>query len=587
MTGHTKQCQKCQEAFLVEERDLAFYDSMKVPAPTFCPECRLRRRLSWINLRKLYTRTLSGASSPNISMYAPEKPHTIVNDADWWSGAYDPLDYGVPYDFARPFFTQLQELLLNVPLPHLQRQHTSMENSEYCNGAAGLKNCYLVMAADQSEQCYYGYSVEHTKDSVDCAFIFNSELCYECVNCVNCYKTFYSHNCEGCSEVILSRDCVGCTSCFGCTNLKNKSFHIFNKPYSQVEYEQKILSFNRSSFSEVRKLFAQIHEFSLTQPVRFMSGRNNENVTGDYIQQSKNVNDSFMVSKGENCRYCHFLRYLTAGTSDSYDYSVFGLAAERMYESAWCGLSSSQLIACNWCYGSHECSYSIGCHSSDNLFGCISLRNAHNCILNKQYAKDEYHALVSRIISHMNEMPYRNAQGCTYRYGEYFPEELSPFAYNETIAQDFLPLSQEAAGARGFSWRIPETQERSADLSWEQLPDASADTSDDIAKKTISCMIDVQDHTQALRNGCTGVFKLVPHELAFYRRLQIPLPRSCHNCRHARRIGLLNALSTPKTGVCQCANHTGHACTETFTTSYAPDSGAILYCEPCYAAYTV
>lgn len=581
-----KQCQKCRSEFFIEEQDLTFYVSMDVPEPTFCPECRLRRRLAWINLRKLYTRTLEGSPALVISMYTQDKAHYIVSDSEWWDGAFDMLQYGAPYDFSRTFFSQFHELLLRTPLPHLQRQHTSMENSEYCNGAAGLKNCYLVMAADQSEQCYYGYSVEHTKDSVDCAFIFNSELCYECVNCNNCYKTYYSRNCDRCSDVIFSRDCVGCTSCFGCANLKNKSFHIFNQPYSQKEYESHIAALNLSSYRALQELMVRVNDFFTTQPVRSMTGRNNDNVTGDYIQQSKDVRNSFMVSKGEHCRYCQFLRYLTAGTTDSYDYSVFGLAAERMYESAWCGLSSRQLIACNWCYGSNECSYSIGCHSSEYLFGCIGLRNARYCILNKQYTEDEYQKLVSKIISQMNTMPYNDSSGCIYRYGEYFPEELSPFAYNETIAQDFLPLSEVEAMQRGFQWRTIENQQREAELSWSGLPDTNTEASDDIAKKTISCKIREENREYAARSGCTGVFKMVPQEVTFYRRLGLPLPRTCHNCRHARRIGLLNPINKQWTRECQCCNHERHQCAQTFATSFAPNTEAVLYCEPCYAAYT-
>jgi hypothetical protein len=32
------------------------------------------------------------------------------------------------------------------------------------------------------------------------------------------------------------------------------------------------------------------------------------------------------------------------------------------------------------------------------------------------------------------------------------PPELAPFAYNETIAQDNMPLTKEEALARGFRW---------------------------------------------------------------------------------------------------------------------------------------
>ncbi len=46
------------------------------------------------------------------------------------------------------------------------------------------------------------------------------------------------------------------------------------------------------------------------------------------------------------------------------------------------------------------CKLLTGCQ---NCFGCISLRNASYCILNKQYTKEEYEALVPQIIEHMSK----------------------------------------------------------------------------------------------------------------------------------------------------------------------------------------
>jgi hypothetical protein len=41
--------------------------------------------------------------------------------------------------------------------------------------------------------------------------------------------------------------------------------------------------------------------------------------------------------------------------------------------------------------------------NSSNLFGCIGLRGKEYCILNKQYTKEEYEALVPKIIEKMKE----------------------------------------------------------------------------------------------------------------------------------------------------------------------------------------
>ena len=99
--------------------------------------------------------------------------------------------------------------------------------------------------------------------------------------------------------------------------------------------------------------------------------------------------------------------------------------------------------------------YCINCHSSSNVFGCVGLRKKQYCILNKQYTKEEYEELVPRIIQHMDTMPYVDAKGRKYTYGEFFPPELSPFAYNETIAQEYFPLTKEEAREKDTAGATP------------------------------------------------------------------------------------------------------------------------------------
>jgi len=56
MNSETKNCQNCKKDFVIEPDDFAFYEKIKVPPPTFCPECRLMRRYAWRNERVLYRR---------------------------------------------------------------------------------------------------------------------------------------------------------------------------------------------------------------------------------------------------------------------------------------------------------------------------------------------------------------------------------------------------------------------------------------------------------------------------------------------------------------------------------------------------
>ena len=72
-------------------------------------------------------------------------------------------------------------------------------------------------------------------------------------------------------------------------NLKNKSYHIFNQDYSREKYTEKIKELGISSIKNVDALRNQAVNFWLKFPNKFMHGRHNSNVLGDYINNSKRI----------------------------------------------------------------------------------------------------------------------------------------------------------------------------------------------------------------------------------------------------------------------------------------------------------
>ncbi|USN57470.1 MAG: hypothetical protein H6766_03385 [Candidatus Peribacteria bacterium] len=66
-----------------------------------------------------------------------------------------------------------------------------------------------------------------------------------------------------------------------------------------------------------------------------------------------------------------------------------------------------------------------------HCFGCDGLRNKEYCIFNQQYTKEEYNELAPKIIDHMKQTGER---------GEFFHPSLSPFGYNETVANEYYPV---------------------------------------------------------------------------------------------------------------------------------------------------
>ena len=46
----------------------------------------------------------------------------------------------------------------------------------------------------------------------------------------------------------------------------------------------------------------------------------------------------------------------------------------------------------------------------------------------------------------------------TGEWGEFFPHELSPFGYNETVAQEYFPMTEGEVKSRGWNWHTEEVK---------------------------------------------------------------------------------------------------------------------------------
>ena len=56
-----------------------------------------------------------------------------------------------------------------------------------------------------------------------------------------------------------------------------------------------------------------------------------------------------------------------------------------------------------------------------------------------------------------------------YKYGEFFPYELTCFKYNESSAQQYFPLDKENALEQGFQWKDKEGRNLNIDVHAKEL----------------------------------------------------------------------------------------------------------------------
>ena len=572
MHEESRQCQNCKSAFTIDASDFTFYEKIKVPPPTWCPECRYQRRLTNRNEWNFYRRPCGLCKKEIISIHNPNYSGTVYCQPCFWSDKWNPLGYGMEYDFSRPFFDQFKELRLKTP--RIAMANTKSVNSEYTNQSEENKNCYLCVSTGNCENCIYGYWNNGSRDCVDCYMVEKCELLYESVNCTKCSSSAYLQNCSDCLASYFLKDCRGCTNCFGCYGLRGKSNFWFNEQLTKEEYQKRLSEFVLTR-ENIKNTLLKLRDIELREPHKYYNGKNNLVPSGDYLEETKYTNTSFNCRHAENIKYCQDAWF----SKESYDCTeVF---SQFCYEIEGCIANRSSFVAKTW--EVFDSWYLDLCYNSHDLFGCISLRKKEYCILNKQYSKEEYNELLPKIIEHMKS---------TKEWGEFFPASISSFAYNETVAQDYFPLSKEEAISKGYSWYERKDRDYVINIKPYELSKTIAEIDDSILEKTILCKTQLREEEKKEYINCTTAFKITKAELDFYRKMGLPLPEKCFHDRRKDRMAL---RSPRKLWRRQCAcdyqsyknvtkheHHPEGRCPTEFETSYAPDRPEIVYCEQCY-----
>jgi hypothetical protein len=577
MKDEVRQCQNCKKDFMIEEEDFNFYKKIKVPPPTFCPECRTVRRLCWRNEMSLFRRKCDalGHNETLISFIHPDEKVVVYDSKYWWGDEWNSLSFGEEYDFKKPFFAQWRDLRNKIPLQCLS--NIKATNSDYCNVAEGSKDSYMCSGSWRIERTFYANRISYTIDCSDLYVVHKSELCYECILCTDCYRLLYSLNCKSCVDSYFLYDCHGCTNCFGCTNLRNKSYCMWNEQLSREEYISRLAELDLKSYKAISKLKEKFDEFYLKSIHRFTNYSKIVNSKGDNLEGTRNCKVCFDASgKIEDVKYCH---WLAVNVKDAYDSGPGIGEGEMVYETFDTGVGGFRNLFCSVVYSSNNVEYSFNCHGCDNLFGCIGLRTKKYCILNKQYTKEQFEELVPKIKEQMNNVPYIDKKGLVYKYGEFFPAEISTFCYNETQAQDYFPITKEEALKKGYRWRDRKVNEYLMTIQAEDLPDDLKDISDSITEEIIGCL-----HKGKCKDRCLGAFKITENELSLYHQIGVPLPRLCFICRHEARLRKRNPMKLwHRTCMCDKNNHEHKGkCENEFETAYASDRPEIIFCESCY-----
>ncbi|MEK7507825.1 MAG: hypothetical protein AAB602_01950 [Patescibacteria group bacterium] len=588
-------CQNCKSEFFIELEDFDFYKKISVPPPTWCPECRNQRRMSWREERSLYRGVCKLCGKSIITIHAPGGPFTVYCRECYNSDAWDSMDYGREYDFGKPFFKQYRELMEAVPRPALTG--SNLVNSDFTQACESVKNCYYTFWSYFSENSSNCYALLLSRNAYDCYVADNSDHIHECLHSNRLYKTRFGYFSDDCFDSSFLFDCVGCSDCFGCVNLRKQKYCLFNKKLSKDEYKEQIKYWDIGSYKKLLEAKKKFRALYLSLPHRYAHVVSSRNVTGDIIRDAKDCLHCFSALDGvQNCKYVYFGGL---NLKDSYDVSGGGVTSELLYEVFGVTGHAQRCFFSVGGGNSRDIWYSDWINNSSDMFGCISIKNKKYCILNKQYTREEYGEFIQKIKKHMDAIPYVDKKGRIYKFGEFFPTELSAYAYNETFGFPWYPKTKQDVLDEGWQWRDPVERSYKITMQSENIPDHIRDAKDAMCEEIISC-----PHGGKCNEQCATAFRISKEELGFYREMNIALPRFCPSCRNAERLRWRNSFRLWRRN-CMCPGsdgkqetgdkgavyqntathfHGNSNCVNQFETTFSPEKPEIIYCDQCYRA---
>ncbi len=507
----TRTCRISGKEFIISDQEIALLEKLSpiiwwerflIPLPTISPEERRRRKLQFKNYFTLFKRKDENWKMM-ISMFPEDTDRTIYSQPFWWGDTWNSLDYALDFDSSQTITNHIYSVIKNTPLPTLDNAYKYLENCEYINGNGFSKNCYFIFNGNHNENCLYGWSLFDSANILDSSYIRFSQNCSRSLHLWKCFNVHSSWNVSESrdSEYIFS--CDWCRYILGCIWLKNQEYKVLNSPCTETEYQETLRKIR--SDSVFRKSFElQVRELIKSVWIIQSVTTGSTNAEGDFCYDSKDVINSYNV--GDSTNICH--TYNSFWVTDTIGLDQWWENTNLTYESLDIGLNASNIYCSISCWNTALYNfYCTKCNGCSYVFWCSGLRNKSYCIFNKQYTKEEWESTVKSIVKQMRK---------EWTWGEFLDPKYAPFAYNESQAMDFMPLSRDEALRLSFRWSDREElppERITKIIPWERLPENIREIPDDILNWAIKC-------------PKTGkLFQIQPLELEMHRRFSTPIPR--------------------------------------------------------------
>ena len=557
LSPHKRTCkwkgvhQYCQGEFEIEGGDIKFLKIFSVPPPNFCPTCRRIRRLAHFGVSQLFKRKCDAPkhNETMISLFSDQCPFPVYDYSYFISDEFDPFYFGVEYK-KNPMET-LFGIRRKFPMPSFLNRDPSSINSEYSSGGRNLKNGYYVSSCFNVENAWYSGMLLRSRDVMDSLRTDRSEFVYEGFFSDHVYNSSFVYFSSGCIDSMFIFDCRNCQKCFGCVNLINVKYCIYNKQHTEEEY----MEFMSSVYPLTRDKLSSFEDdfWNLIRSLPVNGTRNvaSDNVFGTDIRNSKNLFDVSGADNSENIRHADG----ALSHHDSMDFLYSGGNSSFLYMDTNIGSQSSRVKFSVSTKFSTDCEFVFNSKNLSNCFMCFGLQNKSYCILNKQYTENDYFKIMDVIKTEMLEKgEYADGPGI----------EFSAMAYNFSLAQVVYPLNEttiEKLG--GYVAKEPETNAGNIQvIKYDDLPEMIDDIKDSLTDGAVEC-------------EKTGrPFRITLSELGFYRKMKLPIPAEHPSVRINRRLKFSGDGMKFQT---KCEK-----CKKEIETMFSPERKLRIFCEKCF-----
>lgn len=541
----------CESIFEITKEDIEFLKMFRVPAPNYCPTCRRIRRLTHLNLYRLFSIPCQRENHGEylLSVFPKECPFPV-----WDTDAFQEISDGYrPYQFNENLspIKNLLEMRKVFPMPNFLHRDSSIIDSEYSSGGRNLKNGYYVFGCFNSEDIWYTNHTVNAKNIMDSRVIKKSEFVYRGFFSESLYKCSFIYFSKNCTDSMFLYDCRNCTNCFGCVNLRNKSYCIWNKQYTREEYIlwiKKNIPMSRNFIEDSLKKFDTL---LLSHPVNASRNIQTQESMGVLLEGSSDLYDVVDAYNSQHIRHAEGM----ISHKDSMDLLFSGGHSHHLYMCTNVGSQSSNVkfsVSSKYC---SDCEFIFNCKNLSNCFMCFGLQNKSFCIFNIQYTEEEYYKEVDRIKTLMIKSD---------EYGDGLGMEFSAQAYNFSLGNVSFPLtSQEIVSIGGYVGDEPESNVGNLEVVLvEDLPETIQEVDEGILQKAIMCPITKRP------------FRIIKSEFEFLKRMGLPLP-IMHPAERMRRNFILAPEGKMYNAVCE-------SCKKDIQSLYNPKNEYVLYCEECY-----